>query len=233
LKKIKTYTIFALIIAVVIGFLIWDGCQSRNQVRDFGKQMAKFSTKEQSFIKTIDKQNREIAEQNQIILTKEQAIQQGLINYTKLKKVKSQVRIITKIGVDTIFIPFNDVDFFNDDLVKVIDTSKIILVPKPFSKQNEWYWIGGKILKRGIKIDSIQFINKQTITIGEKKLKGIKNIFKRKIPTVEIINESPYVSVQGLQNIVIKKKPKKWWQTTGFKVVAAFSLGVYTTIKVL
>lgn len=226
MKKIKTYTIFFLLIAV-IGFLVWDGCQSKKEAKDFGNQMAEYNVKEQGFITTIDRQGKKITRQTQIILTKNQAIQQGLIENTRLKKIKSQVKIITRVKIEKEFIPFNDYDLFDDTW----DEENLIVVPKPFKMLNEWYIIGGKIVKKGIEIDSIQFFNRMTITIGDKKPKGFKNIFKRRIPTVEIINESPYVSVEGLQNVVIKKKPKKWFQTTGFKVLVGFGLGIYTAKK--
>lgn len=228
MKKIKTYTILGLLI-IVIGFLVWDGCNSRKQLTDFENQMAQYNVKEQGFKVTINEQGQKIAEQRQIILTKEQAVQQGLIENTRLKKIKSQVKIITRTKIEKEFIPFNDYDLFDDTW----DEEKLISVPKPFKMLNEWYWIGGRIIKKGIEIDSIQFFNRMTITIGDKKLKGFKNILKRRIPTVEIINESPYVSIDGLQNVVIKNKPKKWYQTTAFKVMVGFGLGVYTTIKIL
>lgn len=226
LRKIKTYTIFALLIAV-IGFLTWDGCQSRNELKDFGNQMAQYNVKEQGFITTIDRQGKKITRQNQIIITKQQALQQGLIENTRLKKIKSQVKIITRVKIEKEFIPFNDYDIFDDTW----DEEKLISVPKPFKIANEWYWMGGKIVKKGIEIDSIQFFNKMTITIGDKKLKGFKNVLKRRIPTVEILNESPYVSVEGLQNVIIKKRRKRWHETTGFKVLVGFGIGVYTATK--
>lgn len=228
MKKIKTYTILGLLI-IVIGFLIWDGCNSRKQLTDFENQMAQYNVKEQGFKVTINEQGQKIAEQRQIILTKEQAVQQGLIENTRLKKIKSQVKIITRTKIEKEFIPFNDYDIFDDTW----DEEKLISVPKPFKMTNQWYWIGGRIVKKGIEIDSMQFFNRMTITIGDKRLKGFKNILKRRIPTVEIVNESPYVSIDGLQNVVIKKKPKKWYQTTAFKVMVGFGIGVYTTIKIL
>ncbi len=226
MKKIKTYTIFALLI-VVIGFLIWDGCNSRKQASDFENQMAEYNVKEQGFIVTIDRQGKKITRQTQIILTKTQAVQQGLIENTRLKKIKSQVKIITRVKIEKEFIPFNDYDIFDDTW----DEEKLISVPKPFKMLNEWYWIGGRIVKKGVEIDSIQFFNRMTITIGDKKLKGLRNVFKRRISTVEIVNESPYVSVEGLQNVVIKKRRKRWYQTTGFKVLLGFGLGIYTATK--
>lgn len=226
MKKIKTYTIFALLIAV-IGFLVWDSCNIRKQAKDFENQMAEYNVKEQGFITTIDRQGKKITRQIQIILTKTQAVQQGLIENTRLKKIKSQVQIETTTKADTIFIPFNDYDIFDDTW----DEENLISVPKPFKMLNEWYIIGGRIVKKGIEIDSIQFFNKMTITIGDKKQKGFKNILKRRIPTVEIVNESPYVSVEGLQNVVIKKRRKRWYQTTGFKVLVGFGLGIYTATK--
>lgn len=215
---------------MVIGFLVWDGCNSRKQLTDFENQMAQYNSKEQSFKVTINEQGQKIAEQRQIILTKEQAVQQGLIENTRLNKIKSQVKIITRTKIEKEFIPFNDYDLF-DDTWDDLDTEKMITVPKPFKMLNEWYWIGGRIVKKGIEIDSIQFFNQMTITIGDKRLKGFKNILKRRIPTVEIVNESPYISVYGLENVIIKKR-KKFWQTTAFKVGVGFGLGIYTATKI-
>ena len=228
-KGIKKWKVYAIVIVsfIMIGFLTWDGCQSRSELKDFGNQMAEYNVKEQGFITTIDRQGKKITRQNQIILTKNQAIQQGLIENTRLKKIKSQVQIITRVKIEKEFIPFNDYDIFDDTW----DEENLIVVPKPFKMLNEWYWIGGKIVKKGIEIDSIQFFNRMTITIGDKKRKGFKNILKRRIPTVEIVNESPNVSVEGLQNVVIKKIRKRWYQTTGFKVLVGFGLGIYTATK--
>ena len=228
MKKIKTYTAFALLIAMLC-FSVWDGCQSKKEARDFGNQMSEYNVKEQGFITTISRQGKKITRQNQIILTNKQAIQQGLIENTRLKKIKSQVRIITRVKIEKEFIPFNDYDIFDD--VGYLDTEKMISVPKPFKMLNEWYWIAGRIVKKGIEIDSIQFFNRMTITIGDKKLKGLRNVFKHRIPTVEIVNESPYVSVEGLQNVVIKKRRKRWYETTTFKVMVGFGMGLYTATK--
>ncbi len=228
MKKIKTYTIFALLI-ILIGFLVWDGCQSRKGLTDFENQMADYNVKEQGFKVTINEQGEKIAEQRQIILTKDQAIQQGLIENTRLKKIKSQVKIITRTKIEKEFIPFNDYDIFDDTW----DEEKLISVPKSFKMLNEYYWIGGRIIKKGIEIDSIQFFNRMTITIGDKKLKGFKNILKRRIPTVEIVNESPYISIEGLQNVVIKKRRKRWYETAAFKIGVGFGLGIYATTKIV
>ncbi|KKK73144.1 hypothetical protein LCGC14_2896770, partial [marine sediment metagenome] len=182
----------------------------------------------QGFKTTIDEQDREIIEQHQMILTLSQAIQQGVIKNTKLKKIKSQVRITSSTEIDTIFIPF-EVEHIRD---AKIDPEKYLSLPKKFSKLNQWYTIRGLVVKEGLKIDSIRVFNMLTVTIGDKKLKGLKNIFKQRIPTVEIVNENPYISVNGLQNVVIKKK-KRFYQTTGFKVVVGFALGTFTTILIL
>lgn len=225
--------ILVIIIGIIIGILFRDGCNSREELKDFQDQISNFQLKEQGFKKTINKQGEEIAEQKQIILTKDQAIQQGLIENTELRKIKSQVSINTNTVLDTIFIPFDvyltENNFDNEE---TIDWTSVIKVPKSFSRLNEWYTIKGKIIKTGIELDSIRFFNRLTITIGQKKKKGLRNIFKRSIPLVEVINESPYVSVGGLQNIIIKKKPKRWYQTTFFKIAVGFALGTYTTIRI-
>lgn len=241
MEKIKgkklLYSIISISI-VIVSILIWDGCNSRKGLRDFENQISNFKLKEQGFEKTIDKQGKEIVEQNQILVTRDQAIQQGLLANTKLKKIISQVSITTNIRVDTLFIPFTEEDNWGDwEIWEDFDDVKtpldnIIMVPKAFSKSNEWYGMAGRIVKKGIEIDSIKFLIRMTVTIGDKKVKGLRNIFKRRIPSVEVINESPYASIGGLQNVVIKKKPKKWYQTTLFKMGVGFALGTYTTIKI-
>jgi len=231
--KNKLFTGVVLVLLAVIAFLYWDGCNKKQSLMDFSDQVAKFDLKEQSYNTTIDKLGREKAEQEQIILTQDQAIQQGLIENTKLKKIKSQVRVITKTKLDTFFIPFDeDTTLYDIDPLNPEFGIEVIQVPKPFSKVDQWFQVSGTIIKEGIAIDSINFHNSQIFTIGEKKEKGIINIFKPSVPTVEIINNNPYTSVQGLQNVVIKKEPKKWWETTAAKIGFGVVLGTYATIQI-
>lgn len=229
----KTYAGFAILFIAII-LLFRDGCQSRRQLKDYKGQVVNFNLKEQVFKVTVDNKNREIIEQNQMILTQAQAIDSGVLENTRLKKIKSQVRVTSTAKIDTIFIPFEeDIKDFDAEGLKdvMIDPGKYLLLPKKFSKINQWYTIRGLVVKEGLKIDSIRVFNVQTITIGDKKLKGLRNIFKRRIPTVEIINENPYISVTGLQNVVITKK-KRWYQTTLIKIGAGFVIGALTATQI-
>ena len=170
-----TYSVILISVLIII-ILIRDGCNSRKASKDFENRISNFELKEQKFKKIINKQGKEILEQNQMLVTMDQATQQDLLENTKLKKIISQVSITTNIKADTLFIDFVEDDW--DDIKPNFDD--IIRVPKSFSKFNEWYGIEGEIVKEGIRIDSIKFFNQMTITIGDKKLNGFKNIFKKR-----------------------------------------------------
>ena len=119
----------------------------------------------------------------------------NLLEIENLKKVNSQVSVVTQTIVDSVFIPFQ-----SDTL-------------KNFGLYDKWYGLSGIVENRGVKLDSIYFNNDMRITIGYKK----NGWFKKPSPIVKIKNENPYSRVVNMQNVVIDN-PTKWYEKKGFLI---------------
>ena len=180
--------------------LVCSYYNSRAELSDFKKQMLKFELSEQKYLETIDENGIRIVEQEQIILTQEDAINNNLLEIDRLKKIKSQVVINTITQIDSVFVPFL-VDSLSND---TISTNNYIIIPKRFALSREWYNISGKIQKTGLLIDTLSFNNELSLTIGNKS----QGLFKKPKPIVLVEYSNPYVKTQSMQNIIIKNELK-------------------------
>jgi hypothetical protein len=193
-------------------FLIWGAWSKNAEMQDYKDQMMLFKDKEQVFIETENANGEKIAEQQQIIMTQKDAIDNGLLEIDKLKKVKSQVRFVTKTIVDSVFVPFSLEDTTNLDGL----TFEMIKVPQPFSLTDEWYSLSGKVQKKGLFLDTLSFNNKTSVTIGMES----RGIFKSPRPVVVLKHENPYTYTSEMNNVVIENKlrfydKKSFWFGTG------------------
>jgi len=218
----KRYLFFTLAILFVL-LLAWGGISVRKQFKHYESQMLKFELKEQVFTKQTDEQGRQIIQQEQIILTQKQAIKHGLLEIDRLSKVKSQVKIVSRTKLDSVFVPFT---LTETDSIFISDTINAISVPKEFKLSDKWYSLAGTINKRGVLMDSISFVNDMRISIGYKKQKLIKRVFASPIPIVDVQNENPHTEIIGLNNIVIQEN-KKFYNKKAFWFGAGFVGGIF------
>ena len=198
--------VYKIIIAVLLGvalLLFFKSCEKDNMINDLEDAIETADLKNQKFETTINEKNQEITEQKQVILTKDQAIKSGLLDYADLQKKyknhKTKVQIVTETKFDTIKVPFEP------------DTSNVVLPPfqKMFKYQDpdKWIGLGGTVTNLGVNFDSISVRNKYSILIADKKLMKSK-------PSVILTNENPYTKTVEMNNVQIKQvKPfyKKEW----------------------
>ena len=126
-----------IIIAVLIVLLCMSGCsalRSYNKLNDYKKQISKFKLHEQEFKLIRDNDGKLIAQQEQVILTQKQAIDNGLIAYVDLKYLKSQVRVRTLTKLDSVFIPFVKDSLITQYDTVYVDTSKHLVDIRPPKK---------------------------------------------------------------------------------------------------
>jgi hypothetical protein len=206
-----------LIIAVIL--LVWDGCSKKAQLSAFKKEMSKLTSSEQVFKETINEQGYKIAEQDQLILSQKDAINNNLLVIKDLKKVSSQVRIKTETRVDSIFVPF-----VKTDTIKINSEN---FVPQRFSLTNQHYSFDGVTKIDGILLDSVSFNGGLDVTIGYKK----EGFFKKAKPIVAVDYDNPYINTTSLQNIVIKED-KKWYQKNGTWFGIGIGIGVIGTFLI-
>ena len=187
----KTKWLFVLLVLCLIAYTL----TLLANLNDYKRQVNKLDLQQTEFITMVDRQGLLISEQEQIILSQKDAIEMNLLEIENLKKVNSQVSVVTQTIVDSVFIPFQ-----SDTL-------------KNFGLYDKWYGLSGIVENRGVKLDSIYFNNDMRITIGYKK----NGWFKKPSPIVKIKNENPYSRVVNMQNVVIDN-PTKWYEKKGFLI---------------
>jgi|TARA_R110000744_G_scaffold287065_1_gene398315 hypothetical protein len=207
-----------MILNIVVIFLLFRGFFNANQkLSEYKNTMQKFDLKEQVYIEKLKENGSKIIEQEQVFLNEKDAIKNNLLKVKKdLKKVKNQIKYITKIEIDSFFIPFDSQNNTDIDSVKL---------KKTFSLVDEFYNINGYVNKDGVLINKISFHNDMTITIANKK----NGIFKKSIPIIQIENSNPYIVNESLKNITIKNN-LKWYEKRSNMLLIGFATGIATGI---
>jgi hypothetical protein len=98
-----------------------------------------------------------------------------------------------------------------------IDSFPHMRLPRYFHRPGKWLEIGGQINRLGrLQLDSIIIPVSYTVAIGDTLRKGFLSRKRDKVVRIGIDN--PYVTVTGMNNIIVAEAPKKWWQTNAAKV---------------
>lgn len=159
-----------------------------------------------------------ITSQELLILTEKQAKENALIENERLKKIKSEVIVVTKTIIKKVYI--NIVDTFD-----IVDGDTVN--SRLFNTSSEWYGLSGKVLPSSVLIDSMYFNNRLTVTIGYEK----QGFMKPDKPVVDIINKNPHSKVNEVYNLSIEKPKKMWYQTKGAMFGAGIVGGLYLSTK--
>ena len=210
--KKKAYRGFSIFVLLLLAISMLDACERDKVNKNLLRNIESLDITNQKFKTELNKNKEKVTSQNQIILTQQQAIDNGLIEIKKLKKIKSKVRLVTNTKIDTVFIPYNRV---------VVDSSSTepIQFRNYFDYQEPkgWYSISGYASQLGIGIDSLRVKNDYSIYIADKKL----NIFGKSNPEVILLNKNPYTETIQMQNVIIKVytpfyKKNTFWAGVGF-----------------
>ena len=101
-----------------------------------------------------------------------------------------------------------------------IDSFPHLRLPRTFHRPGKWLEIGGQISRAGrLQLDSIIIPVSYTVAIGDTLRKGFLSRKRERVVRLGIDN--PYVTVTGMNNIIVAEPPKKWYETRAF----AFALG--------
>jgi hypothetical protein len=222
--KISRKNLLMGLLVVCIILLVCGYANTKADLSAFKNEIGKLEFKEQEYLETITNNGTKIVEQEQIILTQSQAIDNNLLEIKRLKEVNAEVVINTITEIDSVFVPFF-ADTINVDSIISVELDNYIKVPKLFTLNDEWYSFGGQIQKSGLLLDSLRFNNELTLTLGNKS----NGIFKKTTPMVLVEYSNPYVSTTGLQNIVIKND-LKWYDRKGILIGIGFVGGMTMTI---
>ena len=165
-------------------------------INEYKIEMRKFKLENLSFEDEINERGERIISQEQIILSQKDAIEQGLLEVNRLKKIKSQVSVVTETIIDTFIVNHTDtiVEYRNGDA--------FLKLPQYYLYETEHLNFGAEISKIGLKVNNISIFNTSSVTIGYKS----NGLFRKKSAVVEIQNSNPYVMTNSVGNVIIKEK---------------------------
>lgn len=203
-----------LIVIIVILLLFLGSSYYNNYLMDknLSNTLLSLDLLEQKFDTEINEKNQQIATQNQIILSKEQAIKSGLIEIEDLKnnkRIQTKVVFRTETKIDTIYVPFNK-NSDRDNLLGSLDYFN-------YKEKDNWYNFSGSASDKGISIYEMTFKNEYSLLLSDKKM----GLFKPSVPVVTLTNKNPYTKTIDMRNVQITyQKPfykKEWfWFLAGF-----------------
>ena len=198
------------VLVILLALLSIYAIGGNRKYKQYQNQINKFALKEQAYLEEIDKNGNRLVEQEQIIMTQEQAISSGLLEIEKLKEVSSQVSVVTNTIIDTIVVSHVDT------VIQEINGSSYLKLPQQYTFADEYLNFKANINKVGLSIDNITIFNETTITIGKER----QGLFKPLKPVVKIKNTNTYMNTMDVQNVVIENKPdllhdKRAWGVVG------------------
>ena len=170
---------------------------------------------ELAYEETISENGNRIVEQEQVILSQSDAIEQGLLEIDKLKRVNNQVHIITNTIIDTIIVAHVDT------VVRIIEGESYLKLPQSYAFADNFVNFNAEISSIGLSVDNISIFNESTITIGHKR----QGLFKPLLPVVRIENTNPYMNTIQVRNVVIEEKTDLLHDKRAWGVVGLF-LGI-------
>lgn len=223
----KNFLIFALVIVAI--FFLFKSCEYARERDKLVSQLGEYRIKEKAFETKRLSDSSTIATQSQTIVSQSEAIKLGLLELDdKMKKVQAQVKAKAEVVIvekPVPFIPNGWVDtsgWVRDESGKVIRQDSIA-VPQRFKLDEKWFNIDGYVKKSGLIIDTLKIPNKTTMTVGYKKT-GFLNLSKEAV--VQVKNDNPYVTITGMDNVVIKNK-RPFWKSPLFTLLIGTGIGIY------
>jgi len=212
--------ILALLIVCVI--LFNRSCEAQKNYERVASALTIADLSNQKFKSKINKQGEEIAVQNQLILSKDEALESNLLEIEELKKyknIKSKTTFETITKTDTVFVPY--VENITDTLIMPIPDG--FLRHFQYQEEDNWYSFSGTVSNFGVEMYQMDIKNKYSILIADKKL----GLFKKSRPEILLTNENPYTSTISMNNVQVKYDipfyKKEWFW---------FVLGSATTIYI-
>ena len=207
-KKVVTYSLIAIVILLCFSLF------ARNsEIKKYREQMLKFSLENQEFKEEVDKQGKRIVEQQQVILSQKDAIAHGLLEIEELKKVQSQVSVVTNLVVDTFIVSHTDT------IVQYVEGEAFLKLPQTYLHSSEFFSLDATINTNGLLVNNLTFPNETSVTIGYKR----EGLLKPLSPVVKLTHTNPYMQTKAVSNVIIEEKKNpltdhKVWGGMGFLI---------------
>lgn len=212
--------ILAAIIIIVVLFYI-DGCSKNNAKDDRISELLAYEHKAQQYEAedgTIVNYNKNL----EVAVSDLIATQDTLLDYIanlnlKIKDVHSSTIITERLRIDTLEVPVYLTDCEFDTTLQIVEDSN--------------YLFDITMKNTGLTFNTIEFPNRQGVTISERRIDG--KWWKRKESILAITNSNPYMQTDGITSYTFKQEGgvfSKWWvQLTGGVILG--SVGTYLIMK--
>lgn len=224
MNKERIYKIVSITIIVILILLNLKSCKTnKDTVRDYtntinalSDTMTSYRTKDGVQVSKINLIQTEKAQQFLEIKSKDAIIIKLQEEVKKNKRRLGNTGSVTVItnttdvqGSDTTYITMKDTVVRNDTVYLYPEYTSNI---KMGLKKDSSYWVTANIKSNKDTTDiGISLSNAYTVVIGKDKVKGFKNLFKPKVPFVEVTNENPYTSTKTVRAYQVKApKPKRF-----------------------
>ncbi len=216
---------YLLIIAVVVGLLIFRECEHRSDKKLWEKSMTSLdvfnSMEDSSFFagKTIEVNDIKDQNQNQVATIEDiesiHAQMEDLKYINALIKTELHTKIQGNIGYryDTVYLSNNMEEYIPRDSVKKY------FLPKGTTASDSTLWYDINItLNDSLQIDSLKVRDKIDVILAYKKPKW----WKLKEPVVRIQSYSPYTDIGYVNNLVVEDEKSKFAKIMTSKPMMVF-----------
>jgi hypothetical protein len=230
-----------LLLSIVLLFLLHKGCDTQNKYKDLSVKYEDAVRVKDSLGRTIYIKDVKIVENQQSIKDLRAKLFETSDKYNKkVLEVKALVASKTKVKTDTIDVPYEDtvklkkwkdsvykncnnvIQFYEDSAVLVGTTAK---------DSTQHYKIDATVKKSGIRVNEIQFIDSQYLSITEyrggflmRDDYGKLNLYLPRKTKVEIKHTNPYFKNNGTSAFYQKKKSNCFGGGVVFGTVIALLL---------
>jgi len=219
----------ALIFVGVLTFMLLRSCEQVSHYKGNNKKLSNNVYLDSlRFYNYKTKSGSIQTRQEQIIVERNEQVENLLSEVEGLKKINSQIKIhiITKIKEVPVQVIGKTVVISDCD-----SSGNFLQLPVKYGISNKWYSAYYSIDSEGAsQIDSIMFISNPKITVGYEDKGLIKNFFTKDIPIVVVEPGNPYTQVTSMTNITVNDR-KRFYEKKGFLFVSGAVLGGYIIYK--
>ena len=229
LKKYLT-TSHLIMVGIIVGLVVLlsqvDSCRGR----DFMSQQAKIDSLTLANQQMVQVKNSldQIVTKQAVIITQDQESLKDLTDsifalnkkdQKRIKQIDALIQINSQTHVSTVNVPYV-IAYYRNSTVELTDTSngelsKHVVID---SNQNKHFQFDGSVLKDKFRINSVNFPDKQSISIVETKggllkrgIDGKVKLFRKKTMEIQVLHTNPYIKVTGVSSIVYKPPVKGRW----------------------
>lgn len=194
----KEYILYAVII--ILFFLLLNTCEKNKQQGKINDSNVTYVNDSIKYYKDSLTAYKSVANDLRILQDSTKQLKELIKNF---KTVETAGNIITKVEIDTVYIPYSDT-LLN------------------FRSKTKHYTIAGQALPKKVRIDNIEVPNITSFAMGE-----VKKSFLKKEYRIEVRNSNPYIKTIGIDSYQHTEPIKRF----GIGVSVGYSLeGAYLGI---